>query len=153
MASHDDQTWTRLGKGTLLTEDAKTGLGHIVSIEVYKAVYASLIALTMITVWAAFQDFGIFNLFIALGIATVKAGVVTLMFMHLNYEDKIVWGIVIYPLFIFVLILAGTLGDAAVKQVAPPPNLRPTAVEGAAAPAAAAEMDVVPNDGAGEVAH
>ena len=41
---------------------------------------------------------------------------VTLIFMHLNYENKIIWGLVAYPLFIFVLILGGTLGDAAVKR-------------------------------------
>lgn len=108
--------WKRLGDGSLLTEDAQTGLGHIVSIEVYRGVFYSLIALTAITVWAATLEFGPFNLFIALAIATVKAGVVTLMFMHLNYESKIIWGIVIYPIFIFLLIVAGTLGDASLKQ-------------------------------------
>ncbi len=115
MAAHGKE-WKRLGDGSLLTEDAQTGLGHIVSIEVYRGVFYSLIALTAITIWAATLHFGPFNLFIALGIATVKAGVVTLMFMHLNYESKIIWGIVIYPIFIFLLIVAGTLGDASLKQ-------------------------------------
>ena len=112
MAASSDQKWERLGDGSLLTEDAQVGLGHIVSVPVYRNVFRALVVLTIITVWAAFQDFGVFNLFIAMLIASVKAGVVTLMFMHLNYESKIFWGIVIYPLFIFVLILAGTLGDA-----------------------------------------
>ncbi len=112
--------WERLGDGTLRTEDADVGLGHIVSLGTYAGVYFSLILLTIITVWAAFQDFGVFNLFLALGIASTKAGVVTLMFMHLNYESKIIWGIVIYPLFIFLLIIAGTLGDASVKKQAEP---------------------------------
>ena len=112
--------WQRLGDGSLLTEDADVGLGHIVSLGTYVGVYFSLLLLTVITVWAAFQDFGVFNLFLAMGIATAKAGVVTLMFMHLNYESKIIWGIVIYPLFIFLLILAGTLGDASVKKEASP---------------------------------
>jgi len=67
------------------------------------------------------------HIFIAMGISTIKAGIVTLMFMHLNYENKIVWGIVIYPLFIFTLILAGTLGDAAVKRS--PQVFNPTVVE------------------------
>ena len=118
--THSHEEWQRLGDGSLLTEDADIGLGHIVSLGTYAGVYFSLILLTIITVWAAFQDFGVFNLFVAMGIATAKAGVVTLMFMHLNYESKIVWGIVIYPLFIFVLILAGTLGDASVKKNAKP---------------------------------
>lgn len=120
MAGDGHQEWQRLGDGSLITEDADIGLGHIVSLGTYAGVYFSLLLLTIITVWAAFQDFGIFNLFVAMGIATAKAGVVTLMFMHLNYENKIVWGIVIYPLFIFLLILAGTLGDASVKKSASP---------------------------------
>ena len=120
MGEHEGVQWVRLGDGSLPTEDADTGLGHIVSLGTYFGVYFSLILLTVVTVWAAFQDFGVFNLFVAMGIATAKAGVVTLMFMHLNYESKIVWGIVAYPLFIFLLILAGTLGDASVKKTAQP---------------------------------
>lgn len=112
--------WQRLGDGSLLTEDADEGLGHIVSLRTYYSVYFSLIMLTGVTVWAATQDFGVFSLSIALLIATVKAGIVTLFFMHLNFEGKIIWGIVIYPLFIFGLILAGTLGDRSVKRVATP---------------------------------
>ena len=122
MTGHGDR-WQNLGKRDLPTEDPDIGLGHIVSVEVYKAVYCALISLTAITLWASFQDFGIFNLFIALGIATVKAAAVTLMFMHLNYESKIIWGIVIYPLFIFMLILAGTLGDQSVKKQPVPLNV------------------------------
>jgi xanthine/uracil/vitamin C permease (AzgA family) len=51
-----------------------------------------------------------------MGIASVKAGIVTLIFMHLNYESKIIWGIVIYPIFIFILLVAGTLGDNSLKK-------------------------------------
>ena len=128
MAKHDKE-WQRLGDGKLITEDAMVGLGHIVSIDVYRGVFISLIALTFITVWAAFQDFGVFNLFVAFGIASVKAGVVTLLFMHLNYENKIIWGIVIYPIFIFLLILAGTLGDASVKVQPIPHANKPVPVD------------------------
>lgn len=120
MAGGTNVKWERLGDSSLITEDADSGLGHIVSTEVYTKVYFTLLVLTMITVWAAFQDFGVFNLFVALGIASLKAGVVTLMFMHLHYEGKVIWGIVIYPLFIFLLILAGTLGDASIKKTPTP---------------------------------
>jgi cytochrome c oxidase subunit 4 len=130
MAGHDKK-WQRLGDGKLLTEDPLTGLGHIVSIDVYKGVFISLVVLTIITVWAACQDFGVLNLFIAMGIASFKAGIVTLMFMHLNYESKIIWGIVIYPLFIFLLIVAGTMGDAAIKKQPIPHSLAPEKIESA----------------------
>lgn len=115
MGGNDHLAWRRLGKGLLPTEDQESGLGHIVPLQLYWWVFVSLLLLTFITVWAATQDFGIGNLAIAMGIATVKAATVTLFFMHLNWESKITWGIVIYPLFIFGLILIGTLGDAAIS--------------------------------------
>ena len=89
--SHSHSGWKRLGDGSLLTEDADTGLGHIVSVSTYTWVYFSLLVLTGVTLWAAYQDFGIFNIMIALLIASVKAGVVTLIFMHLNYDSTIIW--------------------------------------------------------------
>ena len=66
------------------------------------------------------MHFGIFNLVVALGIATVKAALVTLYFMHLNWESRVYWIIVIYPLFIFALIVGGTLGDEMAKQATIP---------------------------------
>jgi caa(3)-type oxidase subunit IV len=115
-ASGHGSEWVRLGDGSLITEDAKVGLGHMVSVETYTMTLLTLLALTFITVFAATIDFGALSLTVALLIATVKAGIVTLIFMHLNFESKIIWGIVIYPLFIFALLLAGTLGDYSVKD-------------------------------------
>ncbi len=119
---HADDTWPRLGEGKLPTEDEEIGLGHIPSVDTYHITLATLLLLTVVTVLAAMVDFGVLNLLIALGIATTKAAIVTLFFMHLNWEHKIVWGIVIYPLFIFALILGGTLGDAVVQ-----PKIEPRA--------------------------
>lgn len=87
---------------------------------VYNAVFLSLLLLTALTIWAATQHFGVFNLVVALLIATVKAAVVTLYFMHLNWESRTYWVIVIYPLFVFALIVGGTLGDEMAKQATAP---------------------------------
>ena len=118
--SHADEKWQRLGDGSLLTEDADEGLGHIVPLKTYWMVYASLIFLTAVTVFAATLDFGSMNLIIAILIASVKAGIVTLIFMHLKFEGLLIWSIVIYPLFILGLLIVGTLGDRSVKEVASP---------------------------------
>lgn len=129
--AHSEHTWKRLGDGSLITEDAEVGLGHIVPIEVYTLVYVSLLIMTGITVWVAQYDFGgsgMLNLIIAMAIATVKAGVVTLFFMHLTWESKITWGIVIYPLFIFGLILGSILSDMIVKEQ-PQPSFPHSAAE------------------------
>lgn len=113
---HGSKEWKRLGDGTLPSEEPGVGLGHIVSLRTYNVVFASLVALTIITVWAATHDFGVMNIVIAMLIATIKAGTVTLLFMHLKYENKLVWMIVCYPIFILGLMLIGTVGDNAVKD-------------------------------------
>lgn len=115
MAHHGE--WKPLGKGDLPTEDPGIGLGHIVPIPVYNAVFATLLVLTVVTVWAASLDVGSgTHLFIALAIATFKAAIVTLVFMHLWFEKKLLWAIVIYPIFVLALMLVGTTGDASVKD-------------------------------------
>ncbi len=62
---------------------------HIVPIPVYAAIFATLLFGTALTVWAAYQDFGFLNLPIALAIATVKASLVVLYFMHVKYASKL----------------------------------------------------------------
>ena len=112
--SSTNKEWQPLGDGSLPSEDPSVGLGHIVPLKVYTGVWLLLLALTALTVYIATCDFKVANLAIALIIATVKAGFVTLFFMHLKYENKMTWIIAIYPIFIFILILGGTLGDISV---------------------------------------
>ncbi len=45
--------------------------------------------LTALTVWAAYQHLGIWNTPLALGIATTKAAMVALIFMHLRSSPKL----------------------------------------------------------------
>jgi len=52
-------------------------------------VLLSLLALTVLTVGVAQIDFGVFNAFIAMFIASVKAALVLMYFMHLKYDEKI----------------------------------------------------------------
>ncbi len=49
-------------------------------------VFAVLMVLTALTVAATWVDLGGWNLWIAMGIATVKASLVALYFMHLRYD-------------------------------------------------------------------
>jgi cytochrome c oxidase subunit IV len=65
----------------------KTALAHVVEVHVLLAVFAALIALTAVTVAVSYFDFGAFNLIVALGVATIKAALVALWFMHLRYES------------------------------------------------------------------
>ena len=61
---------------------------HILPFKLYATVFAVLLVLTAATVWVAQFDFGALNTFIAMAVATVKATLVGLYFMHLKYDDK-----------------------------------------------------------------
>jgi cytochrome c oxidase subunit IV len=84
---------------------------HIVSPKVYAAIFIALIVFTTLTVWAAFQNFGKFNIVIALAIATVKATLVVLFFMHAFYSPKRTQLVIVCAVFWLAIMLALTLSD------------------------------------------
>jgi cytochrome c oxidase subunit IV len=59
---------------------------HVMPFKVLLAVWAALMVLTVVTVAVTWVDLGNFNLWIAMAIATVKATLVVLYFMHMRYE-------------------------------------------------------------------
>jgi cytochrome c oxidase subunit 4 len=61
---------------------------HILPFNLYVKILLSLLVLTVVTVWVAQFDFGSLNTLIAMLVATVKATLVALYFMHLKYDDK-----------------------------------------------------------------
>jgi len=93
--------------------------GHIVSRKIYYGIFAALMALTLLTVWAAFQDihpsvFGLhigLNPVIALAIATTKALLVVLYFMHVRYSSKLNRITVLAGFFWLGILLVMTMGD------------------------------------------
>ncbi len=84
---------------------------HIVSPKVYLLIFLSLMAGTAITVWAAFQNFGKFNIVIALVIATIKATLVVLYFMHARYSPKRTQLVIVCSVFWLAIMLGLTLSD------------------------------------------
>ena len=73
---------------------------HPMPVPMLLAVFFALVVLTIITVAAAKVDFGssTINLVIALLIASIKASLVGLFFMHLKYEGSAVWTFVLVSL-------------------------------------------------------
>ena len=61
-------------------------LAHVVPVRVLLTVFVLLMVLTVATVSATWIDLGGWNLWIAMGIASVKAALVALYFMHLRYD-------------------------------------------------------------------
>jgi len=85
---------------------------HIVKPPVYLAVAVALYILTVITVLAAWIDLGkILNTIIALSIASFKASLVALFFMHLKYESKLLWFMILIPIIILLILLALPIVD------------------------------------------
>ena len=79
---------------------------HIVPFDVYIKVLCALLVLTLITVAVAQMDFGVLNALIAMGIATAKAALVLLFFMHLKYDNKLFFVIFLTSVFfLFVIFL------------------------------------------------
>ena len=62
---------------------------HGSGIGAYLAVFAALMLLTALTVWAAFQHLGIWNTPLALTIAVTKALLVAWIFMHLRFSPRL----------------------------------------------------------------
>jgi len=85
---------------------AHPAVGHVVPVSVLAGVLAVLLALTFITVAVTWFDLGAWNIWIALGIATIKAGLVALYFMHLRY-DKPFNGVVLITSLAFVMLFIG----------------------------------------------
>ena len=89
---------------------------HIVSPTVYITIFSALIVGTALTVWAAFQNFGAFNIVIALGIATIKATLVVLFFMHARYSPKRTQLVIVCAIFWLAIMLSLTLSDYQTRQ-------------------------------------
>jgi cytochrome c oxidase subunit IV len=79
---------------------------HVVSWKLYLGIFLALCVLTVATVGAAGQDFGVFNTPIALAIAVAKATLVILFFMHVKYSPRLTTLVVAAGfVFLFLLIL------------------------------------------------
>ena len=84
---------------------------HIVPFKTYFNVILILLGLTVVTVLASLVDFGPFNFIIAMSIATAKAVLVLMYFMHLKYDDKTYWVIFLSGVFFLIIIFLFSLFD------------------------------------------
>jgi len=90
---------------------------------VYATVLVALLLLTGLTVTAAGIDFGSYNTVIALIIATMKASLVALFFMHLRH-DKLNAVIFLGGIFFLAVFLIFTLFDTNTRTTVLPVNLK-----------------------------
>ncbi len=91
--------------------------GHIESVRNYVLVLIALMILTAATVAAAFVDMGAMNEVVGLGIATAKALLVLMFFMHLRHSlglVKIVAGSAVFWLAVLIIL---TMSDFATRGI------------------------------------
>ena len=84
---------------------------HIVTPVQYSMVFGTLLLFTGITVWVAYIDLKVFNPILALAIASFKAVVVILFFMHVKYQSRLIKLTVVCGLFTFTVLTIMTLSD------------------------------------------
>lgn len=79
----------------------------------YFAVFGILVVLTIITVTATFMptENELVKVLIALLIASIKATAVAMYFMHLKFEGKLIYCIMIVPLSLCVILICALIPD------------------------------------------
>jgi cytochrome c oxidase subunit 4 len=83
----------------------------IVGPRIYVTILFALLLGTALTVWASFVDLGVWNPVIALAIATTKALLVVLFFMHVKYSTNLTKLSIAAGIFLFLTLISMTLAD------------------------------------------
>jgi cytochrome c oxidase subunit 4 len=85
---------------------------HILSRKLYVGIWITLLCLTVITAGVSFIDLGPLNTVVALVIATFKALLVVLFFMHVKYaSEKVAKIVVVAAVFWLFILLALSMAD------------------------------------------
>ena len=97
--------------------EADHAMAHVMRPKVLIGVFTALIVLTLLTVTASTLGLGRWEIWCTLGIATVKACLVALYFMHLRYDRPFHGLLVVFGLCFVLLFLGLTLLDSQAYQV------------------------------------
>jgi cytochrome c oxidase subunit IV len=84
---------------------------HVVPKKIYVATWATLMVMTLVTTLVAFVDLGRLNAVLALVIATFKATLVVLFFMHAKYTPRLTRVVIIAGIFWLAILLAFSVVD------------------------------------------
>jgi cytochrome c oxidase subunit 4 len=95
--------------------------GHITPIKVYIGIFLTLMVLTAVTIVVAYVNLGPWNKVVALGIASFKATLVVLYFMHVKYASRMTKLIVVSGFFFLMILLSLTMADYGSRMWVNPP--------------------------------
>jgi cytochrome c oxidase subunit 4 len=92
---------------------------HIIPSKTYYAIWLLLLLLTGLTAWIATVDLGPLNTIVALLIASTKAVIVVLFFMHVKYtSEKMTKVVIISAIFWLLILLALSMVDYGTRHLA-----------------------------------
>jgi len=83
----------------------------VVPFRIYVVIFITLLLLTLVTVDVAFFNFGMMNIYIALAVATTKATLVILFFMHVRYQPSLMAVFAAAGFVWLLILLTFTLSD------------------------------------------
>jgi len=81
----------------------------------FVAIWGVLMVLTGVTVWISSVDLGFLNVMVALSVATTKALLVVMFFMHLKYENRTLKLMVLLAFVILAIFIGFTFFDTAYR--------------------------------------
>lgn len=81
----------------------------------FAGVWAALMVLTCVTVWVSGIDLGFLNVLVAMSVATTKALLVVMFFMHLKYENTTLKLMVLLAFVILAIFIGFTFFDTAYR--------------------------------------
>ena len=92
---------------------------HILPSKLYYTIWITLLVLTVVTALVATVDLGPFNTIVALLIASFKAVLVILFFMHVKYaSEKLTKTVIFAAIFWLLILLALSLADYGTRLTA-----------------------------------
>ena len=94
--------------------EVHTSLSHVMPLSLLFGIFAVLVLLTLLTVVAAQVSLGAWEVWVSLSIATLKAALVAIYFMHLRYDRPFNTVVFLSAIVFVALFLALTLMDVKV---------------------------------------
>ena len=77
----------------------------------YLAVFGGLVVLTLLTVGLSFVELHQWHAWLGLAIASAKAALVILFFMHVLHSHRLIWSVIIAALLWLGILMVLTLAD------------------------------------------
>lgn len=90
---------------------------HVSHVASYRKTFGALLVLTVLTVAVAFVDLGALNDIVALGIASLKASLVLLFFMHVRENSAYTILVMASGVLFFLCLVAFTLSDVFTRDM------------------------------------